>query len=241
MHHFIVFSMSDRIELDKELNNLNKLFYSITAKHFDQTRQYPWDGWAEVVNFIKTLEDVTILDIGCGNGRFLTYLLDREVDFVDYLGTDSSEELLEFVPEGYSFEHSDIHNIEVNKGYSVAVLFGVIHHLPPKVFEKLTDKLYGAGVQNIVLTTWNFHTNDKLMSKSSEAKEVIKNYNFMDSSDHILDWVLPNGDSAYRYCRTWTEEALNSSTTGKYKIINKFDSDGRNKKLNTYYTLSIIV
>lgn len=44
--------------------------YSSIAKHFDETRHKPWPG---VVQFLNTLKPNTaVLDLGCGNGKYLS-------------------------------------------------------------------------------------------------------------------------------------------------------------------------
>jgi ubiquinone/menaquinone biosynthesis C-methylase UbiE len=43
--------------------------YSSIAKHFDETRHKPWPG---IVQFLNTLKpDTQVLDLGCGNGKYL--------------------------------------------------------------------------------------------------------------------------------------------------------------------------
>ena len=65
----------------RRLNQINHDFYRVTAAEFDQTRTQPWPGWHKLLSYIERIahrsSTVTVLDVGCGNGRFGVFLHDR--------------------------------------------------------------------------------------------------------------------------------------------------------------------
>ena len=82
------------------LDRINRRFYDEQAQGFDQTRQGPWAGWAQVAEAVsERLVDarpLTVLDVGCGNGRFAQFLA-QALPAVDirWAGLDASGPLLE--------------------------------------------------------------------------------------------------------------------------------------------------
>ncbi len=62
--------------------------YSDIAKHFSETRYKPWPG---VVQWLQTLpSDSHVLDLGCGNGKYLSVRSDLKI-----FGCDACPELVE--------------------------------------------------------------------------------------------------------------------------------------------------
>src|SRR5664279_238076 len=77
----------------RTLNDLNRRFYETVAADFDATRQTAWQGWDPLVRYLKP--PLTVLDVGCGNGRFGVFLADRlGKTGLHYHGIDSSAILL---------------------------------------------------------------------------------------------------------------------------------------------------
>src|SRR4051812_21279538 len=75
------------------LNDLNHRFYETVAAEFDATRQTAWQGWHQLIPYL--MPRLTVLDVGCGNGRFGVFLADRLGSAnLHYHGIDSSVALL---------------------------------------------------------------------------------------------------------------------------------------------------
>ena len=64
---------------EKTINKLlqvNNEFYNKNSINFNRTRKLHWRGW-ENLNFDIILKNKKeLLDIGCGNGRLIKFLLD---------------------------------------------------------------------------------------------------------------------------------------------------------------------
>src|SRR5262245_36904942 len=89
------------------LNQINREFYRVTAGRFDESRQQAWPGWERLAGHLqidssgKPQTPLTVLDVGCGNGRFGRFLAQRfGTDAIRYHGLDSSPALLERAREG---------------------------------------------------------------------------------------------------------------------------------------------
>lgn len=139
-----------KLETAEKLNNINHQFYNIVAKDFDESRNHHWPGWDKINTYIS--EQVVVLDIGCGNGRFGEYVRDC-IDHSDYTGIDSNEFLLKQakkrLPE-YNFLNIDITKQDwkgiSDDHFDLVGIFGVIHHIPGyknriNIFNNIRSKL----------------------------------------------------------------------------------------------------
>lgn len=72
-------------------------FYTQNAKHYHQTKQKFWADGERILQKIADLhlEKPKILELGCGGGRFLSYLKANYQAEFDYVGVDMAEGLLE--------------------------------------------------------------------------------------------------------------------------------------------------
>lgn len=77
------------------LLTLNRRFYEQVAHHFDATRQGWTPGLRAILPYFRAAgkERLTVLDVGCGNGRFARLLDGAGID-ASYTGVDGSRRLL---------------------------------------------------------------------------------------------------------------------------------------------------
>ncbi len=78
----------------QRLNAINREFYRITADEFDQTRGSAWEGWKMLPLHLHT--PLSVLDVGCGNGRFGLFLRESLGEGVRYHGMDNNRRLLDY-------------------------------------------------------------------------------------------------------------------------------------------------
>lgn len=114
--------------LDKTLKD-----YNLIADDFARSRDFiPEDikGLAE-----NAEEDDRVLDLGCGNGRFVELMREKGAD---YYGIDSSEKLIEICQKKYigaRFQVADGFNLPFADNYFDKVFsISVLHHIPSKEF-----------------------------------------------------------------------------------------------------------
>jgi SAM-dependent methyltransferase len=124
-------------ETARVLARINAEFYRAHARLFASKRDRPWPGMRRVLDALPA-PPRSVLDVGCGHGRFAQLLRERGVATA-YQGVDASAELLALARErgdlvpGASFARVDV--IEdaaaIPSGpYELIGVFGVIHHVP---------------------------------------------------------------------------------------------------------------
>ncbi len=170
------------------LARLNSSFYSGSAERFSRTRQAPWPGWSRVLETWShpdagsTMPEApSILDAGCGNGRF-GVLLDRVLEPpYSYLGVDSSVPLLDIarstVADREGVELRFVMADLVDEGldgklgelrFDLIVVFGVLHHIPSlkarrSLLLRLGRRLAPGGL--MALTMWQFAVPDRFRAR----------------------------------------------------------------------------
>jgi ubiquinone/menaquinone biosynthesis C-methylase UbiE len=111
--------------------------YDEIAAEFDITRYKPWP---QTVDFISGVADnCSILDLGCGNGRNIVYLVSLDRGF-EIVGLDFSSRMLRLAGDKFkSFStgnnvklvSGDIVKLPFAKGAFDSILFvATLHHLP---------------------------------------------------------------------------------------------------------------
>jgi SAM-dependent methyltransferase len=133
------------------LLELNRRFYGRYAAEFSASRQRPWPGWDRLVDRLaagrpppsRAAGPLAVLDVGCGNGRFASYLAGRWPGPFSYLGLDSCPALLEVAAERLGDLPGDgrLRQLDLtargeldrtlgSRRFDLIALFGVLHHLP---------------------------------------------------------------------------------------------------------------
>jgi tRNA (uracil-5-)-methyltransferase TRM9 len=244
----------------QRLNQLNRDFYTTVATDFSETRQQAWEGWEQLVTDIERVsiakKALRVLDIGCGNGRFLHFLQQHfPQQEIHYYGVDNNTQLLRDAKN--STPHTAGSTIELAQQdivaellnhqtlplrftpahYDVIVMFGVLHHIPSaelrtQLLTSLAAKIETAGL--FVFTTWQFDRLPNLWSRQLPAKELGFQENELEQNDFLLTWE--RGTSAIRYCHlTSDEEAKRLIAVAQLQLQRDFDADG--KKVANHYFL----
>jgi SAM-dependent methyltransferase len=247
------------LETIKKLNKLNLDFYQTIADDFDQSRQQPWEGWRVLVEKDAFKRCSSVIDIGCGNGRFANFI--HNYGITHYFGSDSNPALLKqaqqyatlfdfFKLKKIDFISTLIEesthifpteelaglNFPTQKLFSV---FGVMHHVPSFELRKLVISKIEAAMQEndlLAVSCWQFTKIPNLMARQVSPNTVALKPDELEKNDYILDWQ--RGSNAYRYCHQVTTEEMNKLLEqSNLHIVDQWDSDGKTNNLNTYYLL----
>ena len=248
-------------ETRKKLNELNRRFYTLRSKEFSASRDHPWPGWEKLLCLLeieKYAAPLRVLDVGCGNGRFLRFLMNSGVGSVHYIGLDQSPELLELaklgtrVREGDRIEWTEGNLLEENSrlslpsdSFDLIAVFGLLHHLPGReerraLLEALQERLRAGGV--LALTAWRFRDSTRFDRHVVSWEE----YNLsatekidlaeLEAGDHLLsfgDKTLPP-----RYCHDCDMAEISALERHPgLECLSSFESDGRGGNLNRYMLL----
>lgn len=225
-------------DLIRKLNQLNQDFYQKVAPDFDNSRQYSWDGWKQLLP-IFTQEAVrnhfTVVDLGCGNGRFGLFL-DKQFPQlrINYIGLDTNPFLLQQAKVSldrsnmlYSLHHFDIveellagtfHTTLSKllgnkvKGPFIYVAFGVLHHLPSHTLRQqfVTNLTTGLDVHHQPSAI--VVTVWQFMNDEQQQKKISDPSNVGIKTEELEpnDYILSwnRGVEAYRYCHHLDEQEL---------------------------------
>ena len=240
------------------LNTLNKRFYQVRAEEFNETRKRPWRGWNELLDRHRSCllrnSPLRVLDIGCGNGRFASFLSEHLKQPFHYTGVDVSQMALDFARQQTAslkcteFILMDVvcENINSRLGkevFDLVVLFGLLHHLPgistrEHLLTESARLLDNGGL--LTYTVWRFDQfvrfRKKLVpwSTALAGNSLQIDIKALEPGDHIMTWG--DDDSALRYCHAISEEEQRLlGTHVPAKCIDDFLADGATSNLNQYY------
>lgn len=217
----------NRATVDR-LNRINLEFYSDRAAEFDRARDRPWQGWERIAEEVRPAAGerrLTVLDFACGNGRFASFL-NKELGGFDYVGVDSSPELLELARTriaelpGVSGEllESDVTREAASAGlggrrFDLIAVIGLLHHVPSlrlrgRLLADLVALLAPGGL--LAVAFWQFAAFERFRDRfvdwdafNRDAADPVDTRQ-LETGDHLLAW---GGDRrAVRYCH-WSDPA----------------------------------
>lgn len=211
--------------------------YSEIAEVFDLSRKK--QVWPELERIAKDVfPGAKVLDAGCGNGRLLEVLQDKEID---YSGFDLSPELIELAKKNYpnhNFFVKDILQVEkIKDKYDFIFSIAVISHLPGKkervkVLQSLAAKLKEEG--RLIISVWDLYRQDKFKSIIfwSEIKRIFL-FNGLEKGDLIFFWKNGKGEKvSKRYYHAFKSEEINYLIKESKLELEKKIEDGRKYLVN---------
>lgn len=234
------------------LNALNRHFYEITGNEFDATRRQAWQGWEALLPYIPAGR-ISVLDVGCGNGRFALFLSEKRQESVVYHGIDNNPTLLQAARQMLTDDpivqstltQQDVIQDPPRQGsYDAIALFGVLHHVPGWDHRRdfmriLAERVRVGGV--LLIAAWRFYEYDRFKKRlvAPDAEEVIALTGeplTLEKHDYLLDWR--RGERALRYCHYVDDDEHGAlvAATGLTEI-HTFRADGKDGRMNRYSVL----
>lgn len=220
-------------------------FYKAQCESFSQTRQKPWDGWNELLPYVKEAvgskseaeKPFNVLDIGCGNMRFEEFLAKelRDTRIAAY-AIDSCKPLADLGSDAFKelFQQLDIMEELANGTLmeslaaacpecDLSVAFGFMHHIPlsewrSELMSALVHMTKPGGY--ICVSFWQPRNSVKLLGKlndvTSRGCEALGIDLSSASGDYLLDWQEEK--SVFRYVHDFRDEEIDALTSEACKV-----------------------
>lgn len=170
-------------------------FFNNLAFEWDQRVKHDHDKLQEIINLVNFFQGASILDVGCGTGVLVPYIIDKIGKSGNIVGLDFAEKMLEKAREKFpekdfpnvSFVCQDIMECDFKKIFDFVICYSVFPHFFDKkqVVKKMASFLKPEG---------------KLIICHSESREKInKMHASLDKP--VSSDVLPSGNEVSEYMR----------------------------------------
>ncbi|MCZ6463465.1 MAG: class I SAM-dependent methyltransferase [Proteobacteria bacterium] len=237
------------------LDAINRRFYGDRdrAGEFAATRDHPWPGWERIAATLPAAP-ASVLDLGCGNGRFAHFLGQRFPGPIAYRGVDFSDALLEAARArnpgpGMRFTRAELADPAAlpTGPFALIAVFGVLHHVPGvearrRLLVSLAERLTPDG--RLALAVWRFGTFERFRRRVLPWEE----YNAgtdrpvdlgqLEPGDHLLRWGADPEGGPLRYCHFTDDAELDALLRALPLTVDlDFESDGRSGRTNRYLLL----
>lgn len=244
--------MDDRTR--RMLEEVNRRFYAERAADFDSSRTRPWQGWDRALEGVSSARPISVLDLGCGNGRLFAHVA-RAHALARYVGTDSCAALIELARARYAganvqLEHAELFDEQgapalPNERFDVVALMGVLHHVPGASARRaLVREAFARVVSGgrLVLTVWRFERDSRLSRRTiawQDARATLPELAALDGAqlepgDTLLAWN--KGARGVRYCHAIDEAEIGGWLEELPACTTRFYADG-DGELNEYLVL----
>jgi SAM-dependent methyltransferase len=251
----------------RALARIDREFYLRHADGFDRTRGAPWPGWAPIAEwalgrFRSDGGRLSLLDLGCGNGRFGAYLAGRSQAPIVELGVDASLPLLARARAAAQRTGRQARWLaldllgELGAGvgltaivgrFDLVVVFGLMHHVPGS--HRRARLLHDAGALvaaggRLAVSFWQLGDDPRFAPRLVDARAHLAARGEptagLEAGDHLLRWgASPAPESPLRYCHhTSDDEADRLAQASALRVVERYHADGRTGELNLYVVLA---
>lgn len=252
--------------VQERLLALNRQFYATVAVEFDRTRQSLPLGMTTLAAklgatlagrpLLQGSKQVSVLDAGCGNGRFARALAQAGVRCA-YTGLDADARLLQLareqtgdLPESAGlpvrFVQADLADpawaaaLGPGARFDAIACLAVLHHFPGlalrrRLVAELAALLKPGGV--LALSTWQFLTAERFTAKLADWATIGVEPAEVEAGDALLPWN--QGAPALRFVHQLDlpeVEAL--AAAAGLAVVDSFRADGKEGNLNLYVLLA---
>ncbi len=243
------------------LLQINRRFYEQTAIQFDATRQGWTPGLRAILPYFERGEKdrQTVLDVGCGNGRFAR-LLAHEGLTAGYVGVDGNVQLLEFarssaaelcgvecrfvradlahrgwleaLPDASAKDGGGLAPIERERKapFDVVLCTATIQHLPGYGLRlRLLRDFRQLTSGYIILSFWQFLGRERFRAKLIDPRTVGVDPDTLEAGDGLLPWK--RGVEAVRYVHQVDEVELEHlAADAGLAVVRTFRADGKREE-----------
>lgn len=207
-------------EIARKLLEKVKLDYDTIASEFSRTRKASWDEFKVFKGYIE--REMTVADIGCGNGRLIKILPEN----AKYIGIDTSRNIINEAQKLYPndiFKEGSLLDIPLPSNTTdTTFCIATLPHIPSKELRgKAIDELIRitkpGGV--IIISVWNLWQMRYLKNilRAIGRKIFFGNY---DWNDLFIDW----DNKLERYYHAFTKSELRKLLEKKVTVEKMYTS-----------------
>jgi SAM-dependent methyltransferase len=227
----------------RRLVELNKDFYERFAEVFSDSRSRPQPGYSRLLEYIPP-RNPTVLDVGCGNGRFGRYLTEHGIA-ADYTGVDFSDSsflrLTNDVPGRFvDRDLSQPGSLDGLGNFHFIACLSTLQHIPGRAnrlrfLKEMRDILRPGGF--LALANWQFMASARQRRKIVPWSEVSLHPLELEDGDYLLSWQ--RGGYGVRYVAYLDAEAIKEmADASELRVVSLYYSDGHEGFLNLYSILA---
>lgn len=193
-------------------------FYDLIASEFDKTRVRLWSC---VISFLNSFQSqATILDIGCGNGKYMNYRSD-----ITMIGIDISANLVDICKKkGFNVIKANMNEIPFDdNSFDGIICVAAYHHLNNDIDrQKTLNEIYRILKINGIafIEVWAKEQSDKSNKNS---------LNFTNKSNLVKWSSITTGEIYYRYYNIYSKGDLEEEILRlkpEFKIIDSGYENG---------------
>jgi len=171
-------------------------FYNTIASEFDKTRVRLWPCVTKYLDLFKT--DSYVLDIGCGNGKYMKYRKDLNI-----IGIDISIELVKIcINKQLNVIHGNMTSLPFNNNtFDGLLVVASYHHLDNETDRKQSlNEMYRVLKKNglCFIEVWGKEQED----------ETNKNTKFKNNTNMVKWTSINTGETYYRYYNIYSKNEL---------------------------------
>lgn len=233
------------------LRELNRTFYRVHAQTFAETRQSPWPGWFEVPAPVSEIAELrSVLDVGCGNGRYLAFLKSHGFSG-SYTGTDVSRELLDIAEQTHGRDSCNWVQADALEADALeptrpapsaqlsqldraswVVAWGLLHHIPGfdtrmQLLRRLCERVAPGG--SLAVSLWQPRSRPRFATRELDPKTLGFAGGELEDGDTLMTW---QGDSEHpRYCHHFRDDEIadiaGGLEGGSSRVVRKPDGQDR--------------
>ncbi len=186
--------------------------YDQMAEKFSGTRNFFWSDLEFIKDHVK--EGDKVLDFGCGNGRLLEILKDKNMS---YAGVDVSRKLIDLAKEKYPDFAGNFTKISGSDSlpfpddfFNKVVSIAVFHHFPKKYAKEMAKELYRVMKKDgiLIVTAWNLWQPKYRKYIFQNIMRKIFGKSDLDFFDCEIPFKDNSGEIFYRFHRAYDEKEL---------------------------------
>ncbi len=231
-------------EIVERLICVNKEFYRQFAEPFSETRGSPQPGFFLLLEYLPD-RCKDILDIGCGDARFIKFLKNNGV-VGRYTGVDFSSHMLNLARTSadgvyYEVDLSKPDCLDRLGFFDLISCLATLQHIPgyqnrTRLLREISQHIRIGG--RIFLSNWQFLDSPRQKKKITDWSEIGIKETDLEDNDYLVTWNRGGFGRRYVAYIDMDETRAMAENAG-LRIIDAFRNDGQEGNLNLYTVLTL--